>query len=375
MNRRHFLQTAAALPLAGLSARAEPPAAPALIERAYAPRNLEMNFAGLNGTLTPTSSFYVRNHFAQPKLDPKTWRLKVEGAVERPFELSLGEARLLGTVTVPLTLECAGNSRVFLTPPARGVNWQFGAVGNAEWNGFPLSALLYLAGVKKTATEVILEGADTGTVAEPPSPGPIAFARSIPLAKANRPETFLAWGMNGKDLTPAHGGPLRAVVGGWYGMASVKWLTRIIVTEEPFQGFFQSLDYTYFERTHGLPTLTPITAMQVKSLIARPALGDTLMAGKLVKITGAAWAGEADVAKVEVSTDAGKTWNAATLLGKSVPFCWRLWEFEWKSPAAGKAVLMARATDSKGRTQPMERDPDRRTYMISHVLPVDVDVR
>src|SRR5262249_16836123 len=203
-------------------------------------------------------------------------------AVERPLELSLDELHKLDAKTMRLTMECAGNSRVFLTPAARGVNWQFGAVGNAEWTGVPLAGVVERAGVKKTAVERTLEGCDTGTVADPQSPGTIPFARSLPLDKASRPEVILAWGMNGKDLTAAHGAPLRAIVGGWYGMASVKWLTRIILTERPFQGFFQSLDYTYFERAHGLATLVPITEMQVKSLIARPTQGESIAAGSAV---------------------------------------------------------------------------------------------
>jgi DMSO/TMAO reductase YedYZ molybdopterin-dependent catalytic subunit len=373
MKRRQFLQTAAAIPFAGVAVHADMPEVPALIERTHAPQNLEMNFASMSDVITPTPSFYVRNHFAQPKIDLKTWRLKIEGAVEKPIELSLDELQKLGSKTTPLTFECAGNNRAVLKPAAKGVGWQSGAVGNAEWTGIPLKDLLGRAGVKKTAVEVILEGADTGTVAD--LPAPIPFARSLSLEKANKPETILAWSMNGKDLPASHGFPLRAVVGGWYGVASVKWLSRIIVTDCPFHGFFQSLDYTYFERTHGLATLLPITAMQVKSLIARPTAGDSVTAGNPAKISGAAWAGEADVAKIEVSTDGGKTWNTATLSGKSVPFCWRLWEYEWKSPTAGKAVLMSRATDNRGQTQSMERNTDLRNYMITHVIPVEIEVR
>jgi DMSO/TMAO reductase YedYZ molybdopterin-dependent catalytic subunit len=377
LDRRRFLAGALALPLLPFAPRlrGQSPPATGRIIRQQSPLNLETNFAGLDGFVTPTSAFYIRDHFPQPKIDPAKWQLKVEGAVERPLDLSLDEIKKLGERTRPLLLECAGNGRVYLTPPAKGVNWQLGAVGAAEWTGVPLAAVLERAGVKNRAVEVVLEGADTGVVADPPSPGPIAFARSLPLAKARRPETMLAWGMNGADLPAEHGAPLRAVVGGWYGMASVKWLSRILVVEQPFGGFFQTLDYTYFRRVHGLPSLTPITALSVKAQIARPVQNEVLPAGRPCKIIGAAWAGEADVAKVEVSADGGKTWTAAALTGENKPFCWRLWEFDWKSPAAGKMRLMARATDSKGAAQPMQRDPDRRNYMISHVLPVDVEVR
>ena len=375
LDRRRFLLTsAAAIPLAQFL-RAQQPSEPGRIVRMTSPQNLETNFANLNGLITPTDSFYIRNHFAAPTINRSAWRLKVEGAVDRPLDLTLAEVQNLGNDKRPITLECAGNGRVFLTPAAKGVNWQLGAVGTAEWTGVALSTLLEKAGVKKEAVEVILEGADSGTVADPASPGPIHFARSLPLEKAKKPEVLLAWQMNGKDLPPPHGAPLRAIIGGWYGMASVKWLTRIIVSDRPFRGFFQSLDYSYFDRSHGLPNVMAITAIQVKSQIARPALGDQIATNKPTKITGAAWAGEADVTKVEVSTDGGKHWDEAALLGDKNPFCWRLWEYEWKSPAAGKAVLMSRASDSQGRTQSMKRNPDYRNYMISHVLPLEVEVK
>jgi DMSO/TMAO reductase YedYZ molybdopterin-dependent catalytic subunit len=189
-----------------------------------------------------------------------------------------------------------------------------------------------------------------------------------------KPEALLAHQMNGEALSTAHGYPLRAIIGGWYGMASVKWLSRIVVTARPFLGYDQTTDYTFWERRDDLPTLTPITALDVKASIARPAADEIVPAGKAYRITGAAWAGEADVTKVEVSTDAGATWTEARFLDKARPFCWRRWEHSWQNPSAGKQRLMARATDSQGRTQPTKRDPDRRNYMISHVVPVEVQV-
>jgi DMSO/TMAO reductase YedYZ molybdopterin-dependent catalytic subunit len=181
--------------------------------------------------------------------------------------------------------------------------------------------------------------------------------------------------MNGADLAAAHGFPLRAVVGGWYGMASIKWLRRIVVTDRPFNGFFQSMDYSYYERREGLPVVSPITEMQVKAQIARPTAQEVVPLKKAYRIHGAAWAGESNVTRVEVSTDGGKTWGQAKLLGKEVPFSWRLWEFSWTPAKAGRATLMARATDARGRTQPLQRDADRRNYMISHVLPTEVEAK
>src|SRR5947207_219543 len=143
---------------------------------------------------------------------------------------------------------------------------------------------------------VNLEGADQGVVADDPkSPGPIHFARSVPLAVARDGGVLLAHRMNGAPLTRAHGFPLRAVVPGWYGMAAVKWLTRVVVTEHPFEGFWQTFDYSYFERENGLPVIRPITEMQVKSLIARPGQGEVIAAGRPSRVAGAAWAGTASV--------------------------------------------------------------------------------
>jgi DMSO/TMAO reductase YedYZ molybdopterin-dependent catalytic subunit len=194
------------------------------------------------------------------------------------------------------------------------------------------------------------------------------------LEKALKPEVLLAHQMNGEQLTRAHGYPLRAIIGGWYGMASVKWLSRIVVTTRRFHGYDQTTDYAIWERVENLPTLTPITAIDVKSSIARPVADEVVPAGKAYPITGAEWAGEADVTKVEVSTDGGASWREARFLDKQKPFCWRRWEFTWEKPSSGKHRVMARATDSRGRTQPTKRDPDRRNYMINHVVPTEVQV-
>lgn len=384
LHRRAFLRQAALAsvplglaPVGTLAGRDEHPTTPLpLIVRQKEPENLEFPFPTLDSFITPNPSFYIRNHFPAPKVDVRGWRLKVGGAVGRELELSLDDLKKLPARTVTATLECAGNSRAFLVPKESGVQWAYGAVGNAEWTGVPLGAVLERAGLKDGAVEAVLEGADRGEVKGPPkSPGVIPFARSLPLKRARRPEVLLAYKMNGQDLPPAHGAPLRLVVPGWYGMASVKWLTRILVVELPFGGFFQTLDYTYWERTEGLPDLRPITDIQVKALVARPGTGETLKVATAYRVHGAAWAGEPTVTKVEVSTDGGAGWTAAKLLGKAVPFAWRLWEHEWRPVKAGKYVVLARATDSRGRVQPLKRDRDRRNYMISHVLPVEVEVR
>src|SRR5437764_6704569 len=178
-------------------------------------------FATLDSFITPTKSFYVRTHFPIPKIDRNKWRLRVEGEVERPFEINYGELIKLESEKIPVTLECAGNNRNFLEPKVKGVQWGLGAVGTAEWTGVPLAILLDRAEVKPEVCEVILEGADEGVLEEPKRPaGSMKFARSIPLAKA-REDVLLAYQMNGNDLPPEHGFSLRALAHGRYAMALI----------------------------------------------------------------------------------------------------------------------------------------------------------
>ena len=345
------------------------------IVRSEEPLNLEMPFENIDGFITPTKSFYVRTHFPIPKIDKNRWRLRVEGEVERPFEINYGELVRLESQKIPVTLECAGNNRNFLDPKVKGVQWGLGAVGNAEWTGVPLSILLDRAGIKPSAREIILEGADRGKLEDPKSPaGEIKFSRSIPLEKAR--DVLLAYKMNDVDLPAEHGFPVRAIVPGWYAVASIKWLQRIVVTDKPFNGYYQTLDYAFWERRGGNAELVALSEMQIKAEIAEPREGETVSASSNVRVHGAAWTGNGEITKVELSADSGSTWNEAKLLGESKPNAWRLWEFNWKTPAKpGKQTLIARATDSKGRTQPIDRDPDRGTYMVNHLLPISVDVR
>jgi DMSO/TMAO reductase YedYZ molybdopterin-dependent catalytic subunit len=346
-----------------------------LIVREQEPLNLEMPFSSLDSFITPNESFYVRCHFPVPEIAAADWRLKIEGEVASPFELGYNDLLAMEPRTIAATLECAGNNRIFLEPKVKGVQWDLGAVGNASWTGVPLSALLERAKIKSRALEVILEGADEGEVDKAPRPaGKVSFSRSLPLEKACA-DVLLAYQMNGEKLSATHGFPLRAIVPGWYAMASVKWLRRIVVTDKPFNGYYQSLDYTYWDRSGALPSLEPLAGQQIKAEIARPAAGEIIPASATYRIHGAAWGGD-EITRVEISIDSGATWNAAQLLGAPVKNAWRLWEYAWQTPARpGQHTLMARATDSSGRSQPSDRDPDRGTYMINHLLPIVVEVQ
>ncbi len=384
IDRRNFIgATAASLPLALLANVAAGVQAPVdgLIERSRTPPNLEFPFHTLSDFLVPTDRFFVRCHFPIPTIDSRSWRLRVDGAIARPLELTYDELRGMPARTVTAVLECAGNGRALNTPALRGVGWQLGAVSNAEWTGVPLSAVLDRAGIRPGAVEVVAEGADRGEISTDPRPaGAIAFARSLPIAKARQSEVLLAYRMNGADLTSAHGFPVRLLVPGWYGMASVKWLTRLVITETPFQGFWQTTDYSYYERINGLPVQRAITEMLVKSSIASPRNGEQVRAGSEVRISGAAWTGDSEISQVEVSTNGGSTWNRAQLIAlpRNIPgrHTWRFWEYRWRVPAErGTIRLMSRATDARGRVQPSERDPDRRNYMVNHTIPLEVHVQ
>jgi DMSO/TMAO reductase YedYZ molybdopterin-dependent catalytic subunit len=375
LSRRELLRTApaAALAVAGGFPFASRTSAEPLIVRMQEPRNLETPLGQL--FRGGTENFFVRSHFAVPDVDVKNFKLTVEGHVENRLELTLDDLKKMEAVSRDIVLECAGNSRVFLVPQARGLQWGHGAVGQAKWTGVPLGAVLERAKVKARAGDVVLIGADKGAIADPATPGTINFDRGIPLAKAKKDETLLVWDMNDEPLTASHGAPLRALVGGWYGMASVKWLTRIVVLDKPHAGFFQTFDYSVWERPkEGLPQLVPVTAIQPKAVMTSPQPGAVLSLEKRYPIEGFAWAGENRVAKVEVSINDGVNWFEAKI-EKSEPFKMVRWSTSHIPPMAGPRKYFARCTDDKGNTQSEKRDADRRTYMINHLIPVEVTVK
>jgi len=340
------------------------------------PKNLEAPFDRIDSYLTPTELFYIRSHFPTPDLDRASYRLRIDGAVRRPLALSYEALRRMRSETRVATLECAGNSRVFLVPQVQGAQWELGAVSNAEWTGVPLRALLERAGLADDACEIVLEGADRGSPKEEPlPPHPISYVWSLPRAKAIQPEVLIAYQMNGRDLSPDHGFPVRAIVPGHYGMASVKWLTGIRAVRKPFHGYWQTSDYAYWASMDGKPVRRPLGEMQLKSEIARPRVYETLAPNRSYTISGAAWAGETDVTEIAVSTDGGRTWTEAEFLDPVRRYAWRRWKFDWLTPRKpGQYTLLARAKDAGGALQPDEHDRNYGTYVINHSLPIEVFV-
>jgi DMSO/TMAO reductase YedYZ molybdopterin-dependent catalytic subunit len=356
-----------------VAAAAQAPSA-GLVIRQMEPKNLEAPFDRIGSYLTPTELFYIRSHFPAPTLDRASYQLHVDGAVRRPLSLSYEELRRMPSETRVATLECAGNSRVFLVPQVQGAQWELGAVSNAEWTGVPLRALLEQAGLEEEACEIVFEGADRGIPKdEPRPPRPISYAWGLPRAKAIQPEVLIAYQMNGRDLPQDHGFPVRAIVPGHYGMASVKWLTRIQAVREPFHGYWQTSDYAYWALMEDKPVRRALGEMQLKSEIARPRVYETLAPNQIYPVVGAAWAGETDVSEIEVSTDGGRTWAEAEFLDGARRHAWRRWRFDWLTPKEpGQYTLMARAKDSSGALQPEEHDQNYGVYVINHSLPIEV---
>ncbi len=323
--------------------------APALIPVESRPFNAETPLSALSEPLTPNGLFYVRNHFDVPRLDAERFRLRVGGRVGRPLELALADLQSLPPRTVTATLECAGNGRTLMRPTPGGTPWGWGAVSTARFTGTPLSGVLEEAGLAVEAAEILFVGADLGEVA----PGRrIAFERSLPAGVARRDDVLLAWAMNGEALAPDHGYPLRLVVPGWYGVASVKWLVEVVALEAPFQGYYQREKYVY-QGEPGVPDGEPLRAMRVRAVIARPADGEEVGQGP-VEVSGTAWSGAAPVARVDVSADGGRSWSPARLGAAEGSFAAVPWRFSWSPPGPGEHTLGARAADAAGNVQPAE---------------------
>jgi DMSO/TMAO reductase YedYZ molybdopterin-dependent catalytic subunit len=336
------------------------------------PLNCETPVGALiGGSVMPTARFYVRNHFQIPKLDPSTWRLALGGLVERPLSLSLLDLHNMPTLTLTVTMECAGNGRSLLDPPTDGEQWGLGAVSVAEWTGVPLVEVLDLAGVKPIVREVLFRGADGGIV--PTRNGVTRFERSLNLDVARDSDVLLAYAMNGEPLPVEHGHPLRLVVPGWYGVTSVKWLTEIEAIASPFTGFFQVDRYFYEWERDRQVVREPVTLQRVRSLITEPATDGEVEQG-LLAVRGVAWSGAGPIARVEVSVG-GRNWEAARLVGDQHGYGWHRWELITHTPGAGPATLMARATDLAGNTQPERPEWNRLGYGSNAIQEVSLRVR
>ncbi len=322
-----------------------------LEELQLAARNKGMPLEALRYDVTPVGLHYLLVHFDIPALDPSAWRLRIGGNVRRALELELEDLRKRPRVTMPVTLECAGNGRARLRPRPISQPWLNEAVGSAEWTGTPLAGVLEEAGLEAGSVEILFVGADHGTEKGYEHD----YARSLSIEDAMRPEVLLAYEMNGRPLEPQHGFPLRLLVPGWYGMTHVKWLVRIDALTEPFTGYQQKIAYWY--RSGPEDPGEPVTRIRPRALLIPPGFPDFLTRTRTVErgrveIRGRAWSGKAPISRVEVGIDGA--WSDAALGERLGTFAWRAWSYAWQA-TPGEHVLACRATDAAGNAQPLEQ--------------------
>ena len=336
-------------------------------------RNAGTLLEGLRWDLTPAGMHYLLIHFDVPFVErADEWTVSIGGLVEKPLRLTLGELKRYPSRTIPVTLECAGNGRAGLTPRRASQPWHHEAVGTAAWTGTPLKGLLEQAGLARHARDVVFYGTDRGFS------GGIEhdYGRSLSPTQAMHDDVLLVWAMNGAPLLPQHGFPLRLVVPGWYGMASVKWLDRIEVIDCPFDGYQQAGTYIY-RQTADDPGI-PITTIRVKSLMVPPGIPDVYTRRRLVErgrveLFGRAWSGAGvAIESVEVAVDGH--WQAARLDPALGRYAWRGWRLDWEA-SPGEHELMCRATDANGDVQPIEPRFDMSGFGNNAVHRVLVTVR
>lgn len=341
-----------------------------VVHRAH-PLNCETSLPALVGVVMPNSSFYVRNHFQIPKLDPADWRLSVGGLVDRPLTLGLRHLANMPSQTRVVTLECAGNGRSQLAPRVKGEQWNLGAVSTAEWTGVPLVEVLDRAGLRPGALEVLFRGIDSGTVDGLSES--IHFERSLCIGDARGADVLLAYAMNGEPLPLRHGYPLRVIVPGWYAVASVKWLAEIEVIGEPFQGHYQTDTYVYEWQRDGQVVREPVTLQRVRSLITEPEADARIERGG-VAIRGVAWSGAAPIARVDLSVNGGP-WQEARLVGERKRTSWQWWESFLRVDGPDTVEIRARATDMAHRTQPEVPEWNRLGYGNNAIQKIRVQVK
>ena len=363
LSRRELLARAAvAVPVLAGAARLAPPAAAQTADTIVKPlppewftrigTNAEMRWDAVRelGYLVPNERFFVRNHTATPAIDPRTWQLRVHGSgLRRPdgIALTYRELRRMPSRTITAAIECAGNGRSFFASqqgtPATGSAWKLGAIGVARWRGVPLRAVLERAGLTRHAVDVLPVGLD----AEVGTDGHVR--RPLPIAKA-LDDVLVAYEMNGAPLPPDHGFPVRLVVPGWVGIASIKWLGELEVADHPLVSPWNTTSYRMVGPDYP-PDAPPLTVQPVKSAFALP-WEAPLARGRTVRLEGRSWSGAAAIAHVEVSTDGGARWQRARLHGPNPPRAWVRWSVPWRPGVAGRHELLARATDRAGRRQP-----------------------
>jgi sulfane dehydrogenase subunit SoxC len=372
MSRRRFLQlmfstgaglTAMSVLPAGIRiARADhvqvvKPTPPELFINHGSNREMRWEAMAGQGYYTSNERFFVRNHTSTPHIDPSAWRLSIEGSgVENPTQFTYDDLLAMEEVTETKFIECAGNGRSFFElfqgRRASGTPWKLGAMGVAEWSGVRLRELLERAGVKSTALDVMPKGLDSLNVRRP-----------MPIEKAMEDDTLVVYGMNGEVLPQDHGYPVRMLVPSWVGIANIKWVGSIEVSESPLYSPWNTDTYVLIGDAY--PDRPVLTTQGVKSAFELP-WGGQISAGRR-KLTGRSWSGVAKIKQVEVSVDGGSTWKLATLSARNIPKAWVQWSIEWDA-APGQYNLQARATDRAGNSQPDSVPFNEQGYLYTAVV-------
>ncbi len=342
-------------------------------ELALAGRNHSIPLEALRYDVTPPGLHYVLVHYDIPEVAPDTWQLSVEGMVTRELSLDLDQLREFPAVSLPVTLECAGNGRAQLDPRPVSQPWLDGAVGTAVWTGVRLRDVLADAGPTDAATGVVLKGADHGMERGVEQD----YARGLSLADATRPEVLLAYEMNGAPLPPQHGFPLRVIVPGWYGMTSVKWLTSITLTDRPLDGFQNAVGYRFKADLDDVGE--PVSRIAPRALVLPPGFPDFGSRRRIVEagpvpLQGRAWSGLGAVTRVDISIDGGATWQPTALEPALGSYAWARWTTTWES-VPGDVELWVRATDDSGATQPLLPPWNAQGLVNNAVQRVSVHVR
>ncbi len=376
VTRRRFLALAggaALLPSAALAAAVEavPRDRRRMLQLNGYAIDAETPLDALTTYLTPNDLFFVRHHWNPMYPDPRRWALAIEGEVQTPLALTLAELKRLPRAEATCVLQCAGNGRGLYQPAVPGVQWRYGAVGNARWTGARVRDVLAKAGLKAGARHLHTFGSDRPPEKVPP------FHRSIEIEKVLE-DGLIAWEMNGVALPSLHGAPARLIVPGWAGDHWMKWLTRISPQAEAQRGFYMETAYRYPERV-GEPGasvaaegMRPVTSLFVKSNITEAP--SRLAAGTAATLRGFALSGAPDITRVELSEDGGATWREATLDPRHDPYSWRLWSYRFAPKTPGTVTLHARATDSRGSVQPKEAAWNPSGYLYNGWQSVSIEV-
>ena len=335
-------------------------------------KSLEARLELQEGLITPASHFFVRNNSTSVDVDAASWHLRIEGdSVLNPVQMSLEALRHFPARTLTAYLECAGNHRAMFDRvqgrAAEGTQWGTGGVGNGEWTGVALRDVLDLAGLRADAVSVLLVGLDR----ESPEEG---FRRVLPVGKARRPDTLLAYALNGEPLSRDHGFPLRAVIPGWVGASNIKWLDRIVVSSEQLWTRNNTTSYVLIGDDYppeGEALGQPVTTQTVKSALALPWPAE-LAAGSQ-RLHGFAQSPDGPITRVEWSDDGGRTWREASVLDSQVQYSWAQFEFVWEA-RPGEHTIMTRATDASGATQPDTVPFNRKGYLFNQPLPHPIKI-